>query len=214
MALDASTSTGLEGVEREAFITLFENLNAEIDSVETYWDAKDEELAELRQTRLVPTYLERIERDNFHLGHKPSLIEAPLNEYPNVAVMAAESSPASDQPDQYDILTNLLIVEVMVKSPTVIPAGSQGQTLTDQERADLHVAEEVVNRRCKRTTDAVLTVLRRDLTFGGTIPPLKGPPTSVVSDVFIRREKPGQGPIWFWQGSRIEWEIERPMEIF
>ena len=194
--------TGLERIQREAFLVLFNNLNAEIDLLESAWATLDEELATATGFDNPVISLESVENINFHLGHRPSLIEAPITRYPNVSVMAYQATPAApDNLDHYNLYTDRLFVEVMVKS--------ERYQVTADNLDDQIAAERIVNARIQRTTDAVNNVITSNGTLNGTVTDIGKTPSVVISDVFVRSEKTSYGNPWLWQGSRLEYDVSK-----
>jgi hypothetical protein len=181
MTLVDSPTFGSERVAREAVIVLLETLNDTIPDLDSEWAPLDEELATLRGVDYVPIELEPLETENFYLGHRPSLIEADVDKYPNVSVMAdrvgASSGNDVDQATDYDIS---LWVEVMVKSLD---------------------SEEEVNARVQRLADAANRCMMSNRTLRGVV--------SEISDVFVRKEKTAYGKKWFWQGARLQYTVEK-----
>lgn len=189
MVVDLSQNTNLEGIGRAAFVMLHDGLNDEIAAQNTLWASRDTAFfAEIgRGPRVIE--LEPVKNDNFVIGHKPSLMNAPITAYPNVTVMAYQAAPIAgqgfDHEDNYNVR---LFVELMVKS----------------ERD-----EEEVNARTHRMADAVVNVLSADRTLGGTVTEMATPATVELSDVFIRAEERGRGTRWFWQGARLDYIVRK-----
>lgn len=194
---------GLERIQREAFLALFKKLNEEIAILESAWTTLDNELAVETGRDFDPITLERVEDFNFHMGHRPSLIEAPIQRYPNVSVMAYQVRPEGViQIDQMSQSLDRLFIELMVKSPHY--------TTTTDEASDGQIeAERVVNARIQRMTDAVNNVIQSNRTLNGTVQDINGIPSVIISDVFPRAEKTSYGQPWLWQGSRLEYEVSK-----
>ena len=190
MTVDTNALIGAEQIQRALFYTLFENLNTNIGLIESYMHTSDQEFASVTGRPVDLTEIERVEPEDFHEGHVPSLISAPIDNYPNCAVISVRSTPAaaSDQFDQQDAYQDLIAVEVMVKSI---------------------VSESEVDRRLKRTAEAVHITLKADETLGGKVSGLDSMPTVVWGDVFTRKESTSYGPHWFWQGARLEYSIRK-----
>lgn len=194
---------GLERIQREAFLVLFKNLNEEIGLLESAWTTLDNELAVETGRDFDAITLERVEDFNFHMGHRPSLIEAPIQRYPNVSVMAYQVRPEGvNQIDQMSQSLDRLFVEVMVKSP-------QYKTSTEEATDGQVEAERIVNSRIQRMTDAVNNVLQSNRTLNGTVQEIIGIPSVIISDVFPRASNTSYGQPWLWQGSRLEYEISK-----
>lgn len=181
---------GLEFIQRGAVLLLAKNLNPTIEEIAATMDISDQEFATAMGRTYVPTVVEPIEMENFYEGHRPSLIEAPIEKYPNVAAWTVEAVPSAESAelDHQSSYINMLYVEVMVKS---------------------EVDEEEVNRRVARTAESVHACILRDPTFGGILQGLDGDPTVRLADVFVRRERTSYGDRWFWQGARLEYAVRK-----
>ncbi len=190
--VNVEAGVGLELIERQAAVILFENLNAEIDRIQPLWDDRDKEWQRLTGNGPDQVNVEHIEEQNFYYGHRPSLIEAPPKEnYPNISVMCHRGNPpGADKIDQGQDFKVELDIEIMVKAD-------------DQE------AEAVVNRRCKRTIEAVNQVLTRNSRLNGLSLGFDDDPIVIQTDVFKRAEESGAGPDWYWQASRIRYTLTR-----
>lgn len=195
MAVSFGPGTNLEPLQRALLLQLKANVNDKLDELNEFWKPKDEELAAALGYEYVDSTCEHIAV--FSDGHRPSFIDAPIENYPNISVMAYHAEPSPEQFDQADSYSNTAFVELIVKS----------QTFEDDDLKVREDAETVVNRRVQRTADAVQRSVSLDPTLGGTIFTLQNPPTVDITDVFIRREdvKKG-GDKWAWQLARLEWK--------
>lgn len=191
---------GLEDIQRGAFLRFLENINDYIAEIELRWHEKDEDVVDRINELLPPeadlivyepTTLERIQAQNVHEGHWPSLIVAPVDRYPNLAVMAYRATPTPDSAslDHGTVYADNLRVEVMVR------AGN----------------EEEANRRAQRTAEAAVSCLMADTSLGGVINGFQSEPTVELSNVTTRREKVKghYGSEWFWQGARITCAVRK-----
>lgn len=190
MGLDFSKTDAKELIGRSALMQLLASVNTEIAIHASAWAARDMELDSVRGLSYSPVELEAVAYEHMYHGHIPTLIDAPLELYPNLSVMA---SRVSDIPnggwDQEGHLHRVeLAVEVMVKSLE---------------------SEENVNKRIQRTSDAVNQVILNDPTLRGLVSSTEFVSVD-VSDVFVRREEKSRGPRWFWQGARLEYTIDKP----
>jgi hypothetical protein len=188
MLLDEGT--GLQELGRGVFTTLFAELNDQLVVEEERWVEADEELATLLERDYEPVTIEPIPTENWHLGMRMTLVEAPVESYPNICVMAYDARDAGDdaQLDHADVFNDLVFVEVMVKAET----------------------EALANDRCQRTADAVVKVLRRNRTLDGLVVEIPTRPRVVISDLFPRRSDAGAGDLWWWQGARIDYTVMKP----
>lgn len=183
---------GLEQIERAAFTLLVEKLNDALAEMESFMAQSDEDVATLLGRPHTATVLEPIELDNFHEGHRPSLIDAPVDAYPNISVMAVRAVPSPDDAafDQLSSYRDVLFIEMMA-------------------RANPDEGEVVVNRRIKRMAEAVNGVLMGDQSLKGVVTGFESAPTLNISDVFTRKERTSYGQHWYWQGGRLEYTVRK-----
>lgn len=191
-----NTRIGLEEIQRQAFLVIFENANNAIAQIESEMAVSDQEFANRTGRPYVPVEIERISNENFHEGHRPSLIKASIERYPNVSVWALRATPSAESGDfdQISVFNTLLYVEIMVKAE-----GDQG--------------EEVVNHRVQRTMEAVNAVLMANQTLNGAVSGFSADPTVNLTDVFTRKERTSYGPEWLWQGARLEYAVRKEAGI-
>lgn len=200
MSLVATTTLGLERLGRECLVVLMSGMDAELERQQTDWAGLDEDLAGFREVDYVPITLEQIAPQDFHLGHRPSLINAPIERYPNISTMAYRSTESPfNTLDHIDSSMLTLMVEAMVKAE---PQDQSGNVEIELE------AQDLCNRRIQRLTDGIVTCLLQNKTLNGMVPEI-GTPRVVITDVFTRRDKTSHGQKWFWQGSRVEFPIQK-----
>lgn len=188
-----SATTGLERIQREAFLILFDNLNDAIAEAEAQWVDLDSDFwAHTGRTPRAIT-VELVDPANFHYGHRPSLIKAPISEYPNCSVIGDRVGPsANDVLDQLTVRENRLAVEVMAKSD---------------------VDEDEVTRRIQRMADAANAVLIANTTLNGVVQEIVGPLRVFITDLQVRKERTSHGKPWFWQGARLEYGVQKESAI-
>jgi hypothetical protein len=189
MTIDTSPNIGLGQLKREAFLVLLQTLGEAIEQQNEYWIPFDEELAVLRGIDYQPLDIELVLPENFYLGHNPSLIEAPVEKYPNVAVDADRAGSAlADDLDQAQMYGVSMYIEFMVKS---------------------NVSEEEVSARADRMLDAINICMMSNRTLRGSTHELGDTPTVQLSDVFVRKGDTSYGKRWFWRGGRMEYEVTK-----
>lgn len=180
---------GLELIERQACLILYNEVNDEIQVQQDLWDDRDTEFSDVTGLEPSQITLELIEPENFYYGHKPSLINAAPDKYPNVSLMAYEGSPPpADKIDQGNDWRIILDVETMCKS-------------------DFNESE--VNRRTHRTVEAVNQVLIRNEDLNGLSLGFDDDPTVQITDVFKAETSLSEHKDWFWQAARIRYNLTR-----
>lgn len=192
---------GFEDLQVAIYGVLQDQINTYIAAEETYGHTLDATLASyddyLREIGDVE--LERFEARNIHNGHRPSMIEAPIDEYPNlsVAAMLITPNPVNANADYGHSLATRVSIETIVRS------GPYREDLRDLDK----IGEDIVGRRIKRTTEAIFKLMQDNRAVGGLYLPPDMPPTVSLGDIFIRQEDgpSGTGNRWYWQGARMEW---------
>lgn len=191
--LVSTSLIGLEEVQRAALVQLFDNLNSEIAKMEEFFYQRDLDFFTRMgrdASEVTRIELEQVAPENFYTGHVPSLIEAPITSYPNVAALCTLATPAagSESIDQGSAYRNVLYVEIMAKS---------------------EVDAQEANSRALRMAEAAHRCIMRDQTLGGIVNGFEGDPSGQPGDVFVRKEKTGYGQRWFWQGVRLEYAVRK-----
>jgi hypothetical protein len=180
---------GLEIIQREIALILFDELNDEIEAQSELWELRDKDWNKTTGQDIGGTKLEKVKSENFHQGHRPSLVEKlPKPNYPNISIMVYAGRPTNFSIDQ---ATNFQIradIEIMCKSEK---------------------SESEVDRRIHRTTEAVHQVLTRNENLNRTSLGWENDPTVQITDIFKRREQQGGGKDWYWQAARISYNLTR-----
>ena len=195
MTFIISTTTGLEELGRVVFGQLFSSVNSELVAQTSAWGARDSVFSSMLGVPYEPLLLEQFEPTNMFIGHIPTLIDAPVTNYPNLSVMAPDLSAAPTSMDQADEYMLNFYVEFMVKSDETV--GSEAQ-------------QRQVNMRVQRTAASIHNVLMQDRTLGGFVADTIIARTINITDVFIRREAKARGPEWFWQAGRMDYTVRVP----
>lgn len=201
MSLLTDETTGLEQLQRAALTILHDNLNDQLVTTEGIWASRDADFfASMNQVPKVIT-LEPIQDKNFFSGLKPSLIERGPDFFPSVSVMAFGSGPGGDTGiDQAYGLADRIAIETLCKAGFYPDNDISGE------------GETIVNARIQRTTDAILSVMAHNRTFGGLVAHITDTPGVLISEVFaVTEERSGK---WYWQGSRIDLTVTRASQVY
>lgn len=188
--MELSTRLGNELIQRKAIIVLYEHLNNKIAEMSSTWSSEDDDFWTALDRGNEDWFVEPIEDFNFYAGTIPSLINAPVENYPNVCAICYLGTPPNSFDDDGELYNHTLAIEVMVKSLT---------------------SEQEVNSRIQKTLDAIHLTFMDTLenrTLNNTIPKLNAP-TSSVGDVFVRRENTSYGDRWYWQGGVLTYTVAK-----
>lgn len=194
----------LETVARQALVVLYDGLNTMISNMNTTWAAEDDALMAALGRPPSSFTVETIAAGNFYPGTIPSLINAPIDKYPNVSATCYKAEPKVSSDDMGENYTHTLAIEIMCKSGFF-------ETGTDDLTGGILVEQEV-NSRINKTLDAAHLTILENRTLSNTIPALPAPRVS-VGDLFIRRLEKGQGPRWYWQGGALEYNLDKYVHL-
>jgi len=188
--MDVSTRLGTELIQRQALLVLFNDLNNMITRMNDIWADEDDEFWSSMSRGNQDWFVEEIANENFYAGNIPSLINSPIDNYPNVATICYTATPPGSFDDDGELYQNLLSIEVMVKSIN---------------------SEQEVNSRIMKTLDAIHLTFMDSLenrTLYNTVSRLNAPRQS-VGDVFVRKERVATGDRWYWQGGVLEYTVAK-----
>jgi hypothetical protein len=196
----------MEHVQREALMVLFAGINNMITAMNTTWQLEDNALLTALGRGASTWTVEPIANENFYPGTIPSLINAPIEKYPNLCVVCYTGTPPDSSDDTAEFYTHVMAVEIMVKSGTFDPPGSPDLTQGLYQ-------EQQVNSRIHKTLDAAHLTLLANKNLNNTIPSLP-PPNVTVGDIFVRREEGGQGGRWYWQGGSLIYNLSKYVDLY
>ncbi len=196
--IQLDSTTGMEVIGKEIILILADGLADELDLQQANWDTNDQEFAARMGRIYEQNLVEAIPLPHLHYGHIPSLIDAEISAFPNAAVMAFQSRPDQDQSiDMYHGVIDTVFIEVMCKSGPY----------TDHDDAARSRGEDYVNVRTTRTCEAIVSLLNQHSTLNGLVQPIDAPPVIELFDVFKKHQKLDRGPLFFWQGARMEYRV-------
>lgn len=192
---------GFEVVGRACQRLMIEKLNDEIDEQSERWKAADLALQELTGGPVGQIDVEHVPAASVWEGPHKSLLDQPPEALPALNIMGYVINPDPDQLDQLETIRIRLYIEALVKA---------GPVPVDQETA----FETIVHRRIQRTTEAVNAVVMRDRTLRGAVRPIQSLPLGGIGQsAWLRKEEKGRGPRWLWQGSRLEYTLQRQADF-
>lgn len=205
MTLQSSTDLGLELIARKIALLLISDINTELATVDAAWTTLDQELATAQGASYVACTSDTVAASNIHVGHRPSFIESPVTNYPNLSVMSYNmaNSPYRNI-DHGEDISITTFVEGMVKD---------GPFASDIEFN--HQAEMFVNKKVQRMVEAVHKVISSNPTLGGLIDGFEGAPRIVVTECMRRQETTeGGDQDYYWQMFRMEYITTRSLAIY
>jgi hypothetical protein len=169
------TSIGLEAIQTKALVQIFENLEDQLRRQASAWDAIDRRLADAMGHPYRPTKLEFPPKASYFPGGRLGVLGMPWDAFPAISVMADRFDPAAGSPsiDGYgaEYAVNMY-VEAIVRSDAF---ESGDPNPTPQQRMERVYQEGLLDRRAKRTMEAIVQCIAVDATIGGLVPDLPAP---------------------------------------
>lgn len=197
---------GIEDLQLAVLTILVNQLNGVIDDENARGATTDAAYQSLTGWGLGTVVAEHVAIDNFHPGHRPSMIDAPIDQYPSVAVMAytTQQSPTNIGMDHQRDVSILLSIECLVKSDP--------EELDDYNVSD---GEEIVERRIKRTAEAIHTVMAANRPLTGYVYDPNLEPTVTFGEVFARNDRnDGANYRFYWQGVRFQFTFIKTNKLY
>lgn len=198
---------GAEDLQWGLFQALYKNLNTKLGVEEARGQQLDSAFNTLTSRRLVIVSLDRFDPDHFHMGHRPSLIESSPDEWPALAVMTFAAGPSSLQTADQMTATRLTASIECITHAGPFTVNAQGKIDED--------GEEIVDRKIKRTAEAIHAVIAEHRYLDGYVFPDEETPTVTWGEVFVRDGRSGTDAEgrYLWQGVRLQYNYNKNSSI-
>ena len=193
--MDLTVDIGMEQIQRNTALLLIQNLNDAIADQNTLWMERDEDFYVASGRTNPEISVEEISTDHIYSGTIPSLIDKPMEFYPNCCVIAYIAQPQRGDDDWMERYQVALALEIMVKSES---------------------SEEEVNARIHRTLAAANFVIasdknRRlpDADGESLVPQISGGPAVTIGEVFVKHKGTDPNDRWFYQGGSLTYLVDK-----
>lgn len=200
---ELSTDIGFELPTRAVVLMMLDGINDQLKRQEDRWKQADLEYQELTGGGVAQIDLERFEAANIQDGPHQSIVSSPPERFPFLGVMSYLTTPKAEQSDHIHENTLRLFLEIFVKVGPV-PEGAE----IDHET--------ILHRRIERTTEAANAVILSNKNLRGTVPDgIRTPPRGGIGNMaWIKYGgADGHGPRFMWQGSRLEYTLQRQSSL-
>lgn len=185
------TRVRIEEVALSLMEALQENLPSTLSAVNSDAAGRDARWAALSTDVALAPSVSIAEPVLWLPGHNPSILDRPLEDFPNIVVMAYDHRSAGDDASDHT-------------EPSVYTAYAE---------VFCAVADETVsNRMAWRYAEALHAAMVMDETLGGLVIPIDATPAVMVSNAAGRRVSPTVDDVVWIQGARVEYgfRIENP----
>src|SRR4051812_9280254 len=176
------SSLGMEEAQIAATVQIVESIDACLERQAQAWDPVDQQVAVKLGARYRRTRLERPPKGCVYPGVRGGILEMPWDRFPAFYTMADRADAAADSNENTATAHRLiaLYVEGIVRSDAF--------NYEDREERVFH--EGVVDRRAKRTINAIVECIQLDPTLGGAVLPLPDPSAGQTDSFTLQGQDP------------------------
>jgi hypothetical protein len=197
---DGSSSLGMEEAQVSATVQIARNIDACLERQAQAWDPIDQRVAQALQVKYRRTRLEPPPRGCVYPGVRGGVLDMPWDRFPAFYVMADRATPrAGFGSDENSAHAIQLYVEGIIRS----------DPFNYEDRNERIFHEGAVDRRAKRTINAIIECIDLDPSLGGAVLELP-PPAAGQTDSFTLQ---GQDPKdktkkRVFAAIRIDWTLD------
>lgn len=192
----------MEEAQVSAVVQISENINAALSRQALAWDPIDQDLSQKLQTRYKRTKLEPPPKGCIYSGVRGGVLDMPWDHFPALYVMADQASPRAESSAFDQALRSYAItlyVEGFVRS----------DAFNYEDRVERIFQEGAVDRRSKRTINAIVECIEIDPTLGGAVQPLPAPTAGQTDPFTLQGHDPrDKTKKRVFSGLRIAWTLD------
>jgi hypothetical protein len=196
------SSIGVEEVQVSATVQIAQNIDACLKRQAQAWDPVDQQVAVKLGTRYRRTRLETPPKGCIYSGVRGGVLDMPWDRFPAFYVMVDRASPKAESvafDESLRAFAIQLYVEGIVRSDAF--------NYEDREERVFH--EGVVDRRAKRTTNAIVECIQIDPTLGGAVLPLPTPEAGQTDSFTLKGQDPRDATKKrVFTAIRIDWTLD------
>lgn len=197
---DGVSSLGMEEAQVAATVQIAQNIDACLARQQQAWDPIDQRVATALGTRYLRTRLEPPPKGCVYPGVRGGVLDMPWDRFPAFYVMAdraqARAGFGSDENSAHAIQ---LYVEGMIRS----------DAFNYEDRNERIFHEGAVDRRAKRTINAIIECIELDPTLGGAVQPLPTPSAGQTDSFTLQGQDPkDKTKKRVFAAIRIDWTLD------
>lgn len=196
------SSIGLEEAQVGALVQVTEYLDAALTRQAAFWDPIDQEVALKLETRYRRTVLERPPKGCIYPGVRGGVLDMPWDRFPAFYVMADQATPKAESA-AFDTSSRAYVINLYVEGFV----RSDAFNYEDKNERIFH--EGVVDRRAKRTINAVIECVELDPSLGGVVQPLPAPSAGQTDPFTLQGHDPKEKTKKrVFTGIRVAWTLD------
>jgi hypothetical protein len=199
---NGSSSIGMEEAQVAAMIQIYDHIDAALARQAAFWDGIDQAVALHMGARYRRTVLERPPKGCIYPGVRGGVLDMPWDRFPSMYVMADNATPkaesaAFDQPLR--AYATSLYVEGFVRS----------DLFNYEDKSERIFHEGAVDRRAKRTINAIIECIETDPSLGGAVQELPAPSAGQTDSFTLQGQDPrDKTKKRVFAGLRIAWTLD------
>jgi hypothetical protein len=190
----------MEEAQVAAVVQIADNIDASLTRQSQAWDPIDQKLAEHLGIRTRFTKLERPPRGCIYPGVRGGVLDMPWDRFPAFYVMADQATPRPEYgSDGTSAHAVRLYVEGIIRS----------DPFNYEDRNERIFHEGAVDRRAKRTINAIIDCIAIDPSLGGAVLPLSEPSAGQTDSFTLQGHEPrDKTKKRVFSAIRIDWTLD------
>lgn len=192
-----------ELVQRAAQAQIIKFLPEITEQLQEVWDHRDEEFCDALNLAYKKLIIPPVNTKNIIAGVECfSVLESPIEMWPNILIYARDATPYGFQEDQFDTVSVPLRIEVLC---------AEGPIKSEEihDRAGIEMME-LLDRQLQRLADGVYLCLQKDKTLSGTIGQIEKPAKVTTSLPQSRKkELAATGESYIFQGKQYDFTVQK-----
>jgi hypothetical protein len=199
---DGPSSIGLEEAQVAATVQIHDHIDACLKRQSLAWDPIDQDVATKLGVRYRRTVLERPPKGAIYPGVRGGVLEMPWDRFPAIYVMSDRATPRAESAAFDHSLRSYAIqlyVEGIIRSDAF--------NYEDVSERIFH--EGAVDRRAKRTINAIIECIEIDSTLGGVVQPLPTASAGQTDSFTLQGQDPkDKTKKRVFSAIRIDWTLD------
>jgi hypothetical protein len=199
---NGASSIGLEEAQVGAAIQISNNIDSCLTRQSVAWDPIDQKVSQQLNMRYRRTILERPPTGCIYPGVRGGVLDMPWDKFPAIYTMADRSTPKAES-FTHDTSPSVSSVQLYVE------AIIRSDAFNYEDRAERIFHEGYVDRRAKRTINAIIECIALDPSLGGAVLPLPDPAAGQTDPFTIQGQDPkDKTKKRVFSAIRIDWTLD------
>jgi hypothetical protein len=200
MSGNGPSSLGLEEAQIAAAVQIHDNIDACLTRQSQAWDPIDQDVAVKLDARYRRTVLERPPKGAIYPGVRGGVLDMPWDRFPALYTMCDRATPRPEMGSEAVAVHAVqLYVEGIIRS----------DSFNYEDHSERIFHEGAVDRRAKRTINAIVECIELDLTLGGAVQPLPSPSAGQTDSFTLQGQDPkDKTKKRVFSAIRIDWTLD------